>query len=312
MKKIFTLITMAVMAMTAMAEDYKGALNISLMGETKEQEGTISVTEQEGKYTLSLANFSFGDLPLGDIVVEDLENTSTEEGVVELKGESSVTISLIPNMPMTLPLSLEATIDKNNQLSAHISITNVPAVQTVEVDFVPPVLYKGNLAISVPGGDPVPMPAEITLLEVNDVYTLTLKDFSFGATLNFGDIEMAGIENTSTEEGVVALKYEGMITLDGPLGAMFKDMPISLDATIDKADVLNATILIKVPGVGDVSVTFTSTESTGISSVETETEGSDEVVAIYDLQGRKVTNTNKKGIYILRKADGTTTKVYKK
>ena len=223
--------------------------------------------------------------------------------------EGTVTLDI---MPMPLPLSLEATIDKNNQLSAHISITNVPAVQTVEVDFVPPVLYKGNLAISLAGGDPVPMPAEITLLEVNDVYTLTLKDFSFGATLNFGDIEMAGIENTSTEEGVVALKYEGMITLDGPLGAMFKDMPISLDATIDKADVLNATILIKVPGVGDVSVTFTSTESTGISSVETETEGSDEVVAIYDLQGRKVTNTNKKGIYILRKADGTTTKVYKK
>lgn len=310
MKKIFTFITMAVMAMTAMAEDYKGALNISLAGsEPLEQEGTISVTETDGKYTLLLADFSFGKIPVGDIKIEGMENQSTEDGVVTLAYEGTVTLDI---MPMPLPLSLEATIDKNNQLSAHISITNVPAVQTVEVDFVPPVLYKGNLAISLAGGDPVPMPAEITLLEVNDVYTLTLKDFSFGATLNFGDIEMAGIENTSTEEGVVALKYEGMITLDGPLGAMFKDMPISLDATIDKADVLNATILIKVPGVGDVSVTFTSTESTGISSVETETEGSDEVVAIYDLQGRKVTNTNKKGIYILRKADGTTTKVYKK
>lgn len=310
MKKIFTLITMAVMAMTAMAEDYKGALNISLAGsESLEQEGTISVTETDGKYTLLLADFSFGKIPVGDIKIEGMENQSTEDGVVTLAYEGTVTLAI---MPMPLPLSLEATIDKNNQLSAHISITNVPAVQTVEVDFVPPVLYKGNLAISLPGEDPVPMPAEITLLEVNDVYTLTLKDFSFGATLNFGDIEMAGIENTSTEEGVVALKYEGMITLDGPLGAMFKDMPISLDATIDKADVLNATILIKVPGVGDVSATFTSTESTGISSVETETEGSDEVVAIYDLQGRKVTNTNKKGIYILRKADGTTTKVYKK
>lgn len=310
MKKIFTLITMAVMAMTAMAEDYKGALNISLAGsESLEQEGTISVTETDGKYTLLLADFSFGKIPVGDIKIEGMENQSTEDGVVTLAYEGTVTLAI---MPMPLPLSLEATIDKNNQLSAHISITNVPAVQTVEVDFVPPVLYKGNLAISLPGEDPVPMPAEITLLEVNDVYTLTLKDFSFGPTLNFGDIEMAGIENTSTEEGVVALKYEGMITLDGPLGAMFKDMPISLDATIDKADVLNATILIKVPGVGDVSATFTSTESTGISSVETETEGSDEVVAIYDLQGRKVTNTNKKGIYILRKADGTTTKVYKK
>lgn len=30
MKKIFTFITMAVMAMTAMAEDYKGAMTIQL------------------------------------------------------------------------------------------------------------------------------------------------------------------------------------------------------------------------------------------------------------------------------------------
>ena len=75
---------------------------------------------------------------------------------------------------------------------------------------------------------------------------------------------------------------------------------------------LTANIKIKVPKVGDVSVSFTSTESTDISSVETEAGNGDEVVAIYDLQGRKVTDTNKKGIYILRKADGTTTKVYKK
>lgn len=90
-------------------------------------------------------------------------------------------------------------------------------------------------------------------------------------------------------------------------------MPITLEATVDKADVLNATIAIKVPQVGDVTATFSSTKSTDINSVETvTTEGSDKVEAIYDLQGRKVTNTNKKGIYILRKADGTTTKVYKK
>lgn len=306
MKKIFTLITMAVMAMTAMAEDYNGALRISLGGsDPMEQEGVISVTENEGKYTLSLKDFSFGDLPVGNIVLEDIENTSTEEGVVVLKHNGTTSIDLMPGVP--LPISLEATIDKNNLLTAHISITSVPEVNTVEVDFVPPVAYTGNLAIIIGEEEPITLPGRIEILKVSDTYTLILKNFSFGESLKFGDIKMDGIENTATEEGTIALAYEGMIELGG-LGAM----PIKLDATIDKADVLNAVIGITVPKVGEVNVTFTSTESTGISSVETEAEGGDEVVAIYDLQGRKVTNTNKKGIYILRKADGTTTKVYKK
>lgn len=310
MKKIFTLITMAVMAMTAMAEDYNGALRISLGGsDPMEQEGVISVTENEGKYTLSLKDFPFGDLPVGNIVLEDIENTSTEEGVVVLKHNGTISIDLMPEVP--LPISLEATIDKNNLLTAHISITSVPRVNTVEVDFVPPVTYTGNLAIIIGEEEPITLPGRIEILKVSDTYTLILKNFSLGENLKFGDIKMDGIENTATEEGTIALAYEGMIELGG-IGAMFGAMPIKLDATIDKADVLNAVIGITVPKEGEVNVTFTSAESTGISSVETEAEGGDEVVAIYDLQGRKVTGTNKKGIYILRKADGTTTKVYKK
>lgn len=310
MKKIFTLITMAIMAMTAMAEDYNGALRISLGGsDPMEQEGVISVTENEGKYTLSLKDFPFGDPPVGNIVLEDIENTSTEEGVVVLKHNGTISIDLMPGVP--LPISLEATIDKNNLLTAHISITSVPEVNTVEVDFVPPVAYMGNLAIIIGEEEPITLPGRIEILKVSDTYTLILKNFSLGENLKFGDIKMDGIENTATEEGTIALAYEGMIELGG-IGEMFGAMPIKLDATIDKADVLNAVIGITVPKEGEVNVTFTSTESTGISSVETEAGNGDEVVAIYDLQGRKVTDTNKKGIYILRKADGTTTKVYKK
>ena len=210
MKKIFTLITMAVMAMTAMAEDYNGALRISLGGsDPMEQEGVISVTENEGKYTLSLKDFPFGDLPVGNIVLEDIENTSTEEGVVVLKHNGTISIDLMPEVP--LPILLEATIDKNNLLTAHISITSVPEVNTVEVDFVPPVAYTGNLAISTGEAEPITLPGRIEILKVTDTYTLILKNFSFGESLKFGDIKMDGIENTATEEGTVALAYEGMI-----------------------------------------------------------------------------------------------------
>ena len=56
---------------------------------------------------------------------------------------------------------------------------------------------------------------------------------------------------------------------------------------------------INVPGV-----------STGIEKVETTTENG--VQAIYTLDGRKVGSMNSKGVYIVRKADGTTVKVLKK
>ncbi len=306
MKKIFTLITMAVMAMTAMAEDYKGAMTIQLGdGEPMEQESTISVTESEGKYTLSLADFSFEGYPLGDITLTDLQNEATD-GTIHLTAESTVEIPLFEGVP--LPLTLDATIDKRNVLKTKISI-DVMGAFIVFVDFAstPEVTtYKGDLAIDLGTGTPAEQSAEIEVMKSNDIYTLTLKDFNFMGILDLGDIQMAGLKNAATD-GTLALAYDGMAEV-----ATFGEMPLTLQATIDKADVLNAVIGITVPMVGKVNVTFTSKESTGISSVETETEGSDEVVAIYDLQGRKVTDTNKKGIYILRKADGTTTKVYRK
>lgn len=307
MKKIFTFITMAVMAMTAMAEDYTGTLGISVGGAAAtETESCISVTEDEdGTYTLTLADPNLATM-FGDIVVPGIEGTK-EDGKLTLKGQTTIDVPDVSEE--SLPISLDATIDENNLLTAniHITVNMMGYEMAVDVYFLPPTVYTGTLTI-------MGMPQEnqkIEILKVNDTYTLILKNFSFGESLKFGDIKMDGIENTATEEGTIALAYKGMIELGG-IGAMFDAMPIKLDATIDKADVLTANIKIKVPKVGDVSVSFTSTESTDISSVETEAGNGDEVVAIYDLQGRKVTDTNKKGIYILRKADGTTTKVYKK
>ena len=274
MKKIFTLITMAVMAMTAMAEDYKGAMTIQLGdGEPMEQESTISVTESEGKYTLSLADFSFEGYPLGDITLTDLQNEATD-GTIHLTAESTVEIPLFEGVP--LPLTLDATIDKRNVLKTKISI-DVMGAFTVFVDFAstPEVTtYTGELAIDLGADDPTTQSAEIEVMKSNDIYTLTLKDFNFMGILDLGDIQMAGLKNAATD-GTLALAYDGMVEV-----ATFGEMPLTLQATIDKADVLNAVIGITVPMVGKVNVTFTSKESTGISSVETETEGSDEVVAI--------------------------------
>ena len=80
MKKIFTLVAAAVMALAVNAKDYTDALSVTLNTNGNEttfpvQQSTISVTEQaDGKYTLSLKNFSLANLiNVGTIEIDDIE-----------------------------------------------------------------------------------------------------------------------------------------------------------------------------------------------------------------------------------------------
>lgn len=80
MKKIFTLMAAAVMALTVNAKDYTDALSVTLNTSGNEttfpaQQSTISVTEQtDGKYTLLLKNFSLaGSINVGTIEIDDIE-----------------------------------------------------------------------------------------------------------------------------------------------------------------------------------------------------------------------------------------------
>lgn len=83
MKKIFTLVAAAVMALTANAKDYKGDLSVTWMGNSLgTQETTISVTEQgDGKYTLALNNFKLEGLGgVGNIVLTNVEGVVDNSG----------------------------------------------------------------------------------------------------------------------------------------------------------------------------------------------------------------------------------------
>lgn len=86
MKKLFTLfLVIAVSAISAMAEDYTDNLSITVLGQTTNQEATITAEEQtNGKYKFALNNFAFGDEQVGDIVIEDVDATEKKDGIVTL------------------------------------------------------------------------------------------------------------------------------------------------------------------------------------------------------------------------------------
>ena len=162
--------------------------------------------------------------------------------------------------------------------------------------------YTGLITIDLGMGDPTEQDATISLTNESEKYTLTLVDFSFSG-LPLGDISISDLENTATEEGTVTLTYDGNIKTN--LG----ELPGTIDLSVNNEDVMTATITISVMGMSIVVTFDSSTTTTGITKVST-TDSESSVIEIYNLQGQKVTDTNRPGIYILRKADGTATKRY--
>lgn len=96
MKKFFTLIAAAFMAVSAMATDYKDNLVISINGETMPAtEAEISITEeaQEGKYTIMLKKFSFEGLFIGDVTMTGVQGDDDSNGFTNYATTQTATIT---------------------------------------------------------------------------------------------------------------------------------------------------------------------------------------------------------------------------
>ena len=95
MKKFFTLIALAVSSLSMMAKDYTCPLVVSLSGmDFPPIDGvTVSVDKQDdGKYTLKLLNCDMGGaMPVGNIIVEDVEATECGNTIV-LKAQKDIEI----------------------------------------------------------------------------------------------------------------------------------------------------------------------------------------------------------------------------
>lgn len=101
MKKIFTLITVMLVAMSAMAQDLKSTdyhdqLVITINGETMPAEqAVITITEEaeEGKYTVKLNHFSFMGLLIGDVTMTGVQGDDDSEGFTNYATTQTATIT---------------------------------------------------------------------------------------------------------------------------------------------------------------------------------------------------------------------------
>lgn len=101
MKKIFTLITVMLVAMSAMAQDLKSTdyhdqLVITIEGKTTPAEqAVITITEEaeEGKYTIKLNQFSFMGLLIGDVTMTGVQGDDDSEGFTNYATTQTATIT---------------------------------------------------------------------------------------------------------------------------------------------------------------------------------------------------------------------------
>lgn len=149
MKKIFTLITVMLVAMSAMARDLKSTdyhdqLVITIEGNTMPAgQAVITITEEaeEGKYTIKLNQFSFNGMLIGDVTMNGVQGDDDSEGFTNYSAENkTATITNgIPDFIAALGGQVEVTVkegsrSKDGKLYAMITLV-VPGVGNVDAVF---------------------------------------------------------------------------------------------------------------------------------------------------------------------------------
>lgn len=145
MKKIFTLIAMAMITIGAMAQGnnektYEDNIVITVMGQPVTDRASITITEQaeEGKYTIKLNQFSFMEMLIGDVTMTDVQGDDSE-GFTNYATTQTATITNGAEIQEMLGGKIDVTVkegsrSKGDKFYALISLT-VPSVGDVEAVF---------------------------------------------------------------------------------------------------------------------------------------------------------------------------------
>lgn len=333
MKKIFTLITLVSMSLCTWATDFKDKLAIDLgLGTPVSSDATISVTEQEdGKYTLVLKQFSFGEMLIGDVTMENVPATTDVTGVtlLETEQEAAITnggkLAVAPGGKVHLKMNGEL---NSSKLYANISLT-VTNVGNVTATFGEPIIknFTDKLSVTVKGMSPqdITYPEQENTISVANQgegkYTLALKNFVLGSgesMMPVGTIVMKDIDGTESD-GTVKLSSEQTVNIQAGDDSsvptwMLAGTPVKvkIDAEMTDSKLKAQLNIVCEMGEGvalNIAVVFGDNSSTGINSAAT--DGDTTVKAVYDLNGHRL-NGLQKGVNIVRYSNGKTAKVVKK
>lgn len=172
--------------------------------------------------------------------------------------------------------------------------------------------YVGDLVITIEDAEaPATSPNTTIIIEetdaVNSLYSLSIKDFNLDG-MALGDINLKDVKGEKQDNGSVLLTTEAqdVAVMGGLLNAKVTLIGVvSSDGKSFKTEKLD----ILAMGTIKVIASFSGTTTTTALPAITVPDGADEV---FDLAGKRVYSIDRRGIYIVRHADGTTSKVVKR
>lgn len=175
--------------------------------------------------------------------------------------------------------------------------------------------FKDQLAITINGDATPATEAEISINEgtKEGMYTIMLKQFSFMGLI-IGDVTMTDVKGDVDSNGFTNYSTTQTATItngdpDGIMGMLGGKIDVTVkEGSRSKGNKFYAMITLVVPEVGNVEAVFGDNNfgETAINGVST---GSDKVVAVYSLDGKRLNNMNR-GINILKMQSGKTMKVF--
>ena len=137
MKKLFTLLFVAMTALTGMADTYNGPLHIDVNGATVDQTTDITIEKQaDGNYTLKLMNFNFKlgvTMNVGNIIITDVPAVSNGQTLM-LKAKKNIAITggSMDLMLKSVPIDMIGEL-RDGDFYANINISM--AMKNIKVTF---------------------------------------------------------------------------------------------------------------------------------------------------------------------------------
>ena len=136
MKKLFTLLTLVLMAVSCFATDYTGDLAVTVQpifgkANTQTTKGAvISVNKQDdGKYTIILKDFKYGSIDLGNIELKDVDATTNNEVTTLKTTQTDKQVSIFK-----VDIDLKGEINKD-KFKAEIDISKVTGFKGISATF---------------------------------------------------------------------------------------------------------------------------------------------------------------------------------
>lgn len=129
-KKTATLKVTVVGYAEQVAGTYSGTL--SVLGQDSESEITLEKISSD-KVKVSLKNFSFSEMELGDIIVSDIPLTLSNGKVILEETSTSLTLTMMGN-PIEVDVAVSGTVEEVS-MNLAIAVTKVPLLGSIDVTF---------------------------------------------------------------------------------------------------------------------------------------------------------------------------------